>query len=129
MKILVVDDCAINCKLLQACLASFGDVEVAFSGRQAIEMAEAAIAAGAYYHLICMDLNMPFMNGHNAMLAIRELERAAVATRATAFMITASSCPEDMTKAIMDGECDDYIVKPVTAKRLEALMNKHGLSG
>ena len=58
-RILVVDDNVINCRLLQAKLTGeYYQVETALSGRQALELVEAARP-----DLILLDVMMPDLTG------------------------------------------------------------------
>ncbi|MDY0300368.1 MAG: response regulator [Trichlorobacter sp.] len=127
MKALVVDDQEINREILQILLEEFGDVAVAASGREAVDLFAAALAEGSPFDLVCMDISMPVMNGHEAMQQIRLLETDKTSHRATAFMVTASSDPEDMFSALTQAECDDYLPKPVIRRTFVELLQKHNL--
>lgn len=127
MKALVVDDQEMNREILQVLLAEFAEVTTAASGRDAIAAAAAAIAEEQPFDLICMDIGMPSMNGHETMQQIRGLEMEKQARRAIAFMVTASSDPEDMVSALIQGECDDYLPKPVMRRTFVELLQKHNL--
>jgi len=127
MKTLIVDDCALSRQLLIICIEDYSDIDFATNGKEAINKVKQAIEQKENYNLICMDLNMPVMDGHETMQAIREMEVVSGLSRAKLFMITASSCPDDMIKAITEGECDDYIMKPVMRKAIRKLLQKHEL--
>lgn len=128
MKVLIVDDCMVTRELLAVPLAGSATVDQAENGKAGLEMVKQALAQGEPYDLICLDLNMPQMGGHDTLREIRLLEeRQATGGRATIFMITASSDPDDMVEALMAGECDDYLTKPVISKTFLALLKKHGL--
>jgi DNA-binding response OmpR family regulator len=47
--------------------------------------------------------------------------------RTKIFMISSSGSPADMTQAILDNDCDDYIVKPFHRETLGALLRKYNL--
>ena len=127
MKALIVDDCALSRQLLIISIEEYCKIDVATNGKEAIDLVKQAIEQKENYNLICMDLYMPVMDGHETMQTIRAIESEAGIGRSKVFLITASSCPDDMIKAITEGECDDYIMKPVMRKAIRKLLKKHTL--
>ena len=127
MKALIVDDCPLTREMIGLVINSIADVEYAENGEVAIGRVKDAIARNAYYDLICLDITMPVMGGQEALRKIRALEADCGVVRAKAFMITASSSTDDMIEAITEGECDDYLTKPVIRNSFMELLHKHGL--
>lgn len=127
MKVLIVDDCQLTREMLGFCIKSFAEIDYAGDGEEAIGMVRQAIGQGEHYDLICLDITMPVMGGLNALRKIREIEAGSAGEKAKVFMITASSSPDDMIEAISEGDCDDYLTKPVTGNAFMELLRKHSL--
>lgn len=128
MKALIVDDVELNRELLAIFLEGRATSVFAESGEEALELVEDALGTNAYFDLICMDIFMPGMDGHEALRKIREMEASFDGMRATVFMVTGSSSPDDMFDALIQGGCDDYLTKPLMQQNFNDLLNKHGLS-
>lgn len=64
MKVLIVDDCEIARELLAVPLEKYARIDQAENGEQAVQMVEQALGQSEPYELICLDLNMPGMSGH-----------------------------------------------------------------
>ncbi|MDD5286648.1 MAG: response regulator [Desulfuromonadaceae bacterium] len=127
MKALVVDDVEMNRELLAVFLEGYASVLFAESGEDALKLVEDALGTDAYFDLICLDIYMPGMDGHETLKKIREMEGALGGVRATVFMVTGSSSPDDMFDALMHGGCDDYLTKPLMHQSFIDLLSKHGL--
>jgi len=127
MKALIVDDCEMSRELLMISIAEHSEIDKAENGQEAIALVKQAVEKNENYDLICVDLNMPHVDGHETMQAVRALESNAGVKRAVIFMITSSNCPDDMFKAITEGECDDYLMKPVMRRTVQELLKKHNL--
>jgi two-component system chemotaxis response regulator CheY len=127
MKALIVDDVEMNRDMLAFFLEGRSAVVCAENGEDALELVEEALGTDAYFDLICMDISMPGMNGHETLEKIRDLESARGSVRATVFMVTASSSPDDMFDALTQGGCDDYLTKPLMQQSFSDLLAKHGL--
>ncbi len=128
MKALIVDDVEMNRELLGMFLAGHATVTAyAASGEEALLLVKKAMDDNEHFDLICMDISMPGISGHAALAKIRELENDHQSTRATAFMITSSSSPDDMFEALMNGGCDDYLTKPLMQQSFNELLKKHNL--
>jgi two-component system chemotaxis response regulator CheY len=127
VKALIVDDCELSRQLMILCIEAYADIDLAGNGEEAIELAKQAIDKKENYNLICVDLNMPLVDGHETMQSIRKLETDAGAEKAVFFMITSSNAPDDMIKAISLGQCNDYMMKPVMRKTFLELLKKHNL--
>ena len=100
---LVVDDSAANRALMERILTAFGcTVILASSG-------EEAVAAGprAVYDLVFMDIQLPGMNGVEAMRAMR-----AAGARGPFVALTAYAMKGDPERFLADG-FDGFIAKPV----------------
>lgn len=128
MRSLIVDDVEMNRELLAMFLEASGDVVSAETGEEALEKVSRAFESDLYFDLICMDISMPGMDGHETLKKIREMEAAQGGRRATVFMVTGSSCPHDMYNALVEGGCDDYLTKPLMHKTFIELLEKHGLA-
>lgn len=128
MKALIVDDVEMNREMLAIFLEGVATVAFAESGDQALNLVEEALLKGNYFDLICMDISMPGMDGHEALRTIRSLEAAQPGVRAKVFMVTASSSPDDMIEALVTGGCDDYLTKPLMQQNFQELLRKHGLA-
>ena len=74
IRILIVDDEEDMRKLLVTMLEPYGECTPAEDGPQAIKMFEDALNNGNPYHVVTVDVMMPYMNGHEALQKIREIE-------------------------------------------------------
>ena len=127
MKALIVDDVEMNRELIAVFLEGRATSIFAESGEEALMLVEDALKADAHFDLICMDISMPGMDGHEALKKIREAEESSGHKRATVFMVTGSSSPDDMFDALINGGCDDYLTKPLMQQSFSDLLVKHGL--
>jgi PAS domain S-box-containing protein len=109
LKILVVEDIALNQLLMKTLLDDFGfERDIAANGRIAIEKLKAKP-----YDLILMDLQMPEMNGFEATEYIRNTMNSQIPIIA----LTADVTTVDLAKCKAVG-MNDYIAKPVDERVL-----------
>ena len=129
LKILIAEDDFTCRKLLQRFLSKYGDCFVAINGREAVEAVREAIDEARPYDLVCLDIMMPEMDGHEALEAIRQIENdhfIAGLDGVKVIMITALADSKSIIKAFRIG-CEAYIVKPVNKEKLLEEMEKLGL--
>jgi signal transduction histidine kinase/CheY-like chemotaxis protein len=114
--ILVVDDIAMNCVVLESMLLDLGAQEIKSvnSGQQALEY----IAQNMQTQIIFMDMRMPEMNGVEATQAIQQL-----GYKGSIFAVTANASEQDKDTCIAAG-MDDFISKPVDMIELERVLLK-----
>lgn len=109
IKVLVVEDIALNQLLMKTLLDDFGfERDVAENGRIAIEKLKVN-----NYDLILMDLQMPEMNGFEAATYIRNEMHSKIPIIA----LTADVTTADLAKCKLVG-MNDYISKPVDERIL-----------
>lgn len=125
MKSLIVEDDYSSQLLLLGILGQFGQPEIASDGPEALTLFEETLAAGSSFDVVCLDINMPVMNGFKTLEQLRELERNyGVDSGAAARIIMTSALDDEMrdgAQALYDG----YLNKPIRKTALEALL--HGL--
>jgi PAS domain S-box-containing protein len=114
-RLLLVDDVDINRMILTEILADTGLViDEAEDGKEAVDMFEKSPTG--YYDIIFMDVQMPHMNGYDATMAIRGLERPDAET-VPIIALTANAFKEDVEMAIANG-MNAHLAKPVEIERV-----------
>ena len=118
-KVLIVDDVAMNRKMLRRVLESrFDIVEEAGDGQEAVDMVRAAQIHGgdSLYDVITMDYQMPVMDGVTATRILRDLgyDGAIVAVTGNAF-------PADVQRFILSG-ANEVFIKPLDVKEFESFL-------
>jgi len=132
LNVLVVDDSDFQADVLVSILEDFGITEVtkAVNGLDALKQFEGALLRGTPYSLVFLDIMMPEMDGQEALKRMRMLEKAAGISdtdKTVIIMTTSLSSPDDMMTAILEGDCTDYVVKPVAGNILKATLIKYRL--
>ena len=77
MRILIADDQEQYRTMFKTILGQFGSVDVAENGRKAFQMFCAALKSDTPYELLCIDLEMPSLNGLETIKMIRDIEKQA----------------------------------------------------
>ncbi|WP_461210156.1 response regulator [Desulfocurvus sp. DL9XJH121] len=114
MRFLVVEDDSTCRKLLQLFLAPYGEVDEAEDGASGVDRFAAALKTGAPYHLVCMDIMLPGMDGQEALRRIRALETDRdPRAKAKVVMTTALDDPGNVVEAYHRGGADSYLPKPI----------------
>jgi len=129
MRILVVEDDFVSRRLLQAILSPYGTCEIAVNGREAIDAFSLAWDEKAPYDLICLDIMMPDIDGHEVLQKIRTIEeKRGICGKAGAkiIMTTALSDPRIIMKAFKE-QCEAYLVKPIEKQKLLDTIGELGL--
>ncbi|MBQ0933396.1 response regulator [Ideonella sp. 4Y16] len=117
-RVLVVEDNAVNCMVVQAMLERMGmSVVLASDGAQAV----AAVQSQAV-DLVLMDCQMPVMDGYEATRRIRTTDSPRA--RVPIIALTAHALAEDRDRCEAAG-MDDYLPKPVTAEALGRMLRRH----
>jgi signal transduction histidine kinase/ActR/RegA family two-component response regulator len=115
LRILVAEDHEVNRRVLQLIFEGL-DVELtmAVDGREAVSR----FAPGAF-DLVLMDMQMPHMDGLEAIAAIRARETAERARPTPIIMLTANALPEHEAAGHAAG-ADAFLTKPIVAGDLIA---------
>ncbi|MBF0463153.1 MAG: response regulator [Magnetococcales bacterium] len=135
MKVLIADDQSIYRETLKAILRPYGTFVEVEDGALAVEAFQAALQAGEPFKLVLLDIQMPHMDGQEALLRIRQMEKqaygASLDIRPYAFIVMQTSMedPIQLVQAFKKGHCNGYIQKPVQKAELLEKLRKHGLIG
>ena len=127
---LAVDDSKAILELMDCMLQQTGikDITKAQNGMQALEHFQAALDCGRPYSLVLLDIIMPMMDGQEALMRMRALEReAGIGEEGKAVIIMATSLhsTRDMMDALITGDCSDYLVKPFLCADLFGMLARH----
>lgn len=117
LKVLVVDDNAINLRVADALVQRLGyQVVTASNGLEALEKA----CEGGYFAIL-MDCHMPQLDGFEATRRLRELEGDGA--RVPVIAVTASMFPEQVAACLASG-MDTVLGKPVSLESLRDALDK-----
>jgi signal transduction histidine kinase len=116
--VLVVEDNAVNCLVVQAMLERLGmTVTLANDGAQAVQALQAHEV-----EMVLMDCQMPVMDGYEATRRIRSSEHARAQVPIVA--LTAHAFAEDRQRCEAAG-MNDYLPKPVTGEALALMLQRY----
>ncbi len=117
-RVLLVDDAAVNRKVVTSMLRRLGCViELAENGQEAL----ARLGEGTY-DLVLMDCQMPVMDGL-AATRVQRAREAVGAARTTIVALTAHAMRGDRERCL-DAGMDDYLSKPVQREELELVLER-----
>jgi PAS domain S-box-containing protein len=118
-RLLVVEDNADNRMLINAYLSKTDyQVEMAVNGLEAVEKVE-----NNYYDLVLMDIQMPKLDGYQAVKRIRKLEEAESINKNKIVALTAYALDTDKEKALQAG-FDGHLTKPIKKEKLYQTINE-----
>ncbi len=75
MKILLAEDDFATRKFMMGFLSKYGECDVTVDGMEAVDAFNMALEDDEPYDLICLDIMMPVMDGYQALMGIRNLEK------------------------------------------------------
>lgn len=114
VRVLIVDDLALNLKLLSAILgANHFAVETATSAEAALD-----ILATTGFPLVLLDLRLPGMDG---LTLARQLRADPAHRGAVLVAVTANAMKSDQAAALAAG-CDAFVTKPINTRTLIPLL-------
>lgn len=121
-RIMLVDDTVFNRDIVEELLRQTGlAVVCARDGRQAVELFTES--EPGTYDLILMDIQMPVMNGYDALRAIRRSDHPQ-AKQIPVLAMTANAFAEDISESFAVG-MTDHLTKPVHAEELYQILVKY----
>ncbi|WP_334133570.1 PAS domain S-box protein [Tepidimonas sp.] len=121
LTVLLAEDNPVNQRVAMAMLGKLGHrVLVAGSGREAVQRWRDQVV-----DVVLMDCQMPEMDGFAATAEIRRLEAELGRDRVPIIAMTANALEGDRQTCLAAG-MDDYLSKPVTRERLEAVLRRIG---
>ncbi len=117
-RILVAEDEYINKILIRTLLQQAGyHVTVVQNGREAVDAWR-----GGVFDCILMDIQMPFMDGYEAVARIRAQEGAG--EHIPVIAMTAHAMSGDRQRCLQAG-MDDYLAKPIDGRAVLALLRRY----
>ncbi|MFN2370751.1 MAG: ATP-binding protein [Candidatus Krumholzibacteriia bacterium] len=119
-RILLAEDNPFNQKVAVGMLKMLGcTVEVAGNGAEALDLLQRSD-----FDLVCMDCQMPEMDGYETTRRIREL--SGTKARVPVVAMTANALSGDRRACFASG-MDDFLSKPINKATLSAMLAKFGL--
>ena len=120
LDVLIAEDNETNQIYMRYMMEQFGvSYKIVPNGRAALDHWRSASP-----RIILMGISMPEMNGYEATKAIRESEIKLARPRTPIIAVTAHSVKGGDEERCLARGMDDYISKPISIKRLDAVMSK-----
>lgn len=129
MKILLAEDDFATRKFMADFLSKYGECDVTVDGMEAVDAFMMALEDEAPYDLVCLDIMMPVMDGYQALMGIRNLEKErGIAPEDGVKVIMATALNDEKNvKMAFDLGCTIYSGKPIDKERFEMGIKKLGL--
>lgn len=129
MKILLAEDDFVTRKFMVNFLSKYGECDVTVDGMEAVDAFMMALEDGEPYDLICLDIMMPVMDGYQALVGIRNLEkeRNVPEDKAARVIITTALNDEQNVKMAFELGATIYSGKPIDKDRFEQALKKLNL--
>lgn len=129
MKILLAEDDFVTRKFMTGFLLKYGECDVTVDGMEAVDAFMMALEDDEPYDLVCLDIMMPVMDGYQALMGIRNLEKERNIPKekqAKIIMATALNDEKNVKMAFELG-CTVYSGKPIDQEKFEQVLKKFGL--
>ena len=129
MKILLAEDDFVTRKFMTGFLSKYGECDVTVDGMEAVDAFMMALEDDEPYDLVCLDIMMPVMDGYQALMGIRNLEkeRNIPKEKAAKVIMTTALNAEKNVKMAFELGCTVYSGKPIDQDRFEQALKKFGL--
>ena len=129
MRILLAEDDFVTRKFLMYFLSIYGECDVTVDGMEAVDAFMMALEENKPYDLVCLDVMMPVMDGYQALVGIRNLEKERnIPEDKQAKVIMATALNEEKNvKMAFELGCTIYSGKPINQNRFEQALRKLGL--
>lgn len=129
MKILLAEDDYVTRKAMDSFLSKYGDCDVTVDGMEAVDAFMLALEEDDPYDLVCLDIMMPVMDGYQALMGIRNLEkeREIPKEKQVKVIMTTALNDEKNVKMAFELGCTIYSGKPIDQARFEQALKKLGL--
>ncbi len=120
MKTLIVEDDPTSRLLLHTILRGYGACELAADGREALAAIVQAEKVKQPFHLVCLDIMMPDIDGKEVLDTLRGLERASGRLPETWSKVVMTTARDDVNTVGTSyyNLCDRYLVKPIDKAKL-----------
>ena len=129
MKILIAEDDFASRKFMLRFLSQYGECDVTVDGMEAVDAFMMALEDDEPYDLVCLDIMMPVMDGYQALMGIRNLEKERnIPEEKQVKVIMATALNEEKNvKMAFNLGCTIYSGKPIDQTRFEQALKKLGL--
>ena len=129
MKILLAEDDFVTRKFMVNFLSKYGECDVTVDGMEAVDAVMMALEDEEPYDLVCLDVMMPVMDGYQALVAIRKLEKEKNIPddKAVKVIMTTALNEERNVKMAFELGCTIYSGKPINQDRFEQALKKLNL--
>ena len=130
MRILIAEDDVASARYMEGLMARLGECLVTGDGEQAVAAFRAALDEGRPFHLICLDIMMPVMNGQEALREIRNMEQARGIQsndEVKVVMTTALGDVRSVMGAYKEG-ATAYVTKPILPEVMFETIRNLGIS-
>ena len=107
-------------------MSKYGDCDVTVDGMEAVDAFMMALEDDEPYDLVCLDIMMPVMDGYQALVAIRKLEKEKniAQDKAVKVIMTTALNEERNVKMAFELGCTIYSGKPINQDRFEQALKK-----
>lgn len=129
LKILLAEDDFVTRKFMTNFLSKYGECDVTVDGMEAVDAFMMALEEDEPYDLVCLDVMMPVMDGYQALVGIRNLEKERNISEedAAKVIMTTALNDEKNVKMAFELGCTVYSGKPLDQERFEQALKKLGL--
>ena len=126
MKILLAEDDFVTRKFMVNFLSKYGECDVTVDGMEAVDAFMMALEDGEPYDLVCLDIMMPVMDGYQALVGIRNLEkeREIPSDKAVKVIMTTALNEERNVNMAFELGCTVYSGKPIDQEKYEQVLTK-----
>ena len=129
MKILLAEDDFVTRKFMTDFLSKYGECDVTVDGMEAVDAFMMALEDEEPYDLVCLDIMMPTMDGYQALMGIRNLEKERNITgdKQAVIIMTTALNEEKNVKMAFELGCTVYSGKPIDKDKFEQVLKKFNL--
>ncbi len=128
-RFLIADDDGVCRALLRAILSNYGQCVFAYDGQEAIDAVRLALEDGKSFDLVCLDIMMPDVSGHEALQAIRRMEEEQGIRGSDGVKVVMTTALRDAKHCIQSFRegCESYVTKPIDEAELLGRMQDLGV--